>query len=183
MSDKAYDGDSLRYTSAYQYDVKGHIKSSYTYAYTGSGALNFMTGDTLTKVVFFRGADLDSVRYTSYTYFMANVPPSAITNYVHFNKTPVSDLQSLDPALLFWFAIRSNPYAPGNVINPFWYQFINPDISMVRGGTFSDNIGTNWSYDFSAKKDAAGHFTMISYRSSGQEHRDSINLSYTTIPK
>jgi hypothetical protein len=183
VSDKAYDGDTIRYMNAYQYDTKDHIKSSYTYTLTGSTTLNFAVGDTFTKVVFFRGADLDSVRYISYNYAQLNVPPSAVTNHVHFNKIAASDLKSLDPALLFWFAIRSNPYAPGNVIDPFWYQFINPDLSMVRGGDFSDSFGDHRTYNFNAQKDADGNFTMLSYRSSGQEHKDSINLSYTKIPK
>lgn len=183
LSDKAYDGDSVHYTHAYQYDANNHIRSSYTYVLNTSIVLNFKAGDTLTKVQFFRSADLDSVRYTNYAYFQPNVPPSPVTNYVHFDKTPASDLQSMDPALLFWFAIRSNAYAPGNVVNPFWYQYINPDIRMVRGGSFSDNIGSSWTYDFSMSKDADGNVTRLSYRSSGEEHKDSINLFYTQIPK
>ena len=106
INDVSYAGDSIRVNNVFTYDANNHIKSSYSYVSDGGTAAGLYTGDTLTKALFFRSTDLDSVSYISYNYTHINTTPPATyvtstTRAAHFNKGPVWDISTLDKSFLF----------------------------------------------------------------------------------
>ncbi|OMP79450.1 hypothetical protein [[Flexibacter] sp. ATCC 35208] len=181
INDVSFDGDSVRLKNVYTYDANSHIKSSYTIVSNGGTSTGFYTGDTIAKAVFSFSNDIDSVNYNLYSYQHINTDPP-VTNVftsadaVHFNKTVV-DISTLDNSLLFWLSIKSNVYAPLNLFNPFWYQYINPDILMARGGTINTE-----TYDFSTTKSVNGDIAVVSFVDARGAYSRLIKLAYTRIP-
>lgn len=188
INDVSYGGDSIRLNNAFTYDANNHIKSSYSYVSDGGTATGLYTGDTLTKAVFFRSVALDSVSYISYSYTHINTTPPA--TYVtstkraaHFNKAPLWDISTLDKSFLFWLSIRKQVYAPANAFSLFWYQYINPDMAMTRGGTFSEAPGSLRNYDFSATENGDGSINTISLIDAGNIYSQAVKIEHIKIPR
>jgi len=187
MNDVGY-SDGFRVNNVYSYDANNHIKSSYSYVSNGGTFTGLYTGDTLTKTVLFRSTGLDSVSYVSYNHtHINNSPPvtyvTSTKRAVHFNKGPVADISTLDKSFLFWLSIRNQVYAPMNIFNPFWYQYINPDIAMATGGTFSEAPGSSRAYDFNAVQNGQGSISAISFVDAGNVYSDVVKIAYIKIPK
>ncbi|MCF6407286.1 hypothetical protein L3C95_30610 [Chitinophaga filiformis] len=187
-NDVAYGGDSIRVNNVFSYDANNHIKSSYSYVSDGGTATGLYTGDTLAKVTFFRSAGLDSVSIISYnhTHINSTPPVSYVTSTrgaAHFNKGAFVDLSTLDKSFLFWLSIRNRVHAPMNYFNPFWYQYINPDIAMATGGTFSETPGSWRAYDFNATKNEHGSINAVSLIDAGNSYSDAFKIAYIRIPE
>ncbi|WPV66099.1 hypothetical protein [Chitinophaga sp. LS1] len=181
----AFGSDSMLSSTVFTYDANSHIKSAYSYVVDGGGSsTGFYTSDSLATATYFSNTDLDSLHFKtfSYSHDFTTDPPTedfiTVPYSVRFNTGTGTDISTLDKTLLFWLSIRSQPFGPLSIFDLFWYQYINPDVSIVKGGSFNSVV-----YHFSATKNADGGVTGLSVADVGNGYSTVVKIAYTKILK
>lgn len=145
MLDHSFNDDSI--CTTFSYDANDHIKGYYSYflkTHPVPGQYPpIIEGSQLSSGSFYRNSnssDVDSI--FSRRYISGTLSDKLFT---HFNATGNSGTINIDRSYLFILSTRPNIYMSYN-INPFWYQYLNPDVPMFKGGTFTQ-VKTNATYD------------------------------------
>lgn len=155
--------DSTTLNTVYAYDANNHIKHGYSYYSEEGTGVYAKKGDTLSSFNFYRSNHVDSFNFVS----PIQDGPDAFGN-IQFDPGPGKDLSALDKAFVFFMSLR-NSFAPTALeFSPILFQYLNPDVKMVKGGTFTASYAPTHTYNFTTTTGVHGRINSMLIKSNSE---------------
>ncbi|WP_343673024.1 hypothetical protein [Chitinophaga sp.] len=131
----------------FSYDGNNHVKHSYSYLIKAFYA-DYQDGDINAEETYYwnsNGSTLDSV-YTGLYSATSREQVFDIKTLAIPSGNAVVAAAAIDPAYMFKLAWQYESYILDQYINVYWHQFLNPDVAVIKSGTYSYDYTNNYSF-------------------------------------